>query len=100
MSPTSYRTAPPRVIGRTWNPELGTERLERLSTRPRTYQCNTWMSRGKGRARNCSAFLIGWTDVFDDEQLLAGLHQPELAAGDLFDRIGIFTQPAGLFAEL
>ena len=58
------------------------------------------MSRGKGRERNCSAFLIGGTDVFDDEQLLAGLHQAEFAAGNVFDRVGIFTQAAGLLAQL
>ena len=38
-------------------------------------------------------------DVLDDENLLAGLDQAELAARDFFDGGRVFAQPPGLIAQ-
>ena len=37
--------------------------------------------------------------VFDDEDLLAGLDQAELAAGDFLDRAGVVLEAPGFLAQ-
>ena len=90
MSPTSYRTAPPRVIGAA-DGRRSHHHPKRL-TLTRACRCvKIWDTR---RLAPIARF-----DVLEDEQLLAWTDQAELAAGDLFDGGGILAQHAGLFAE-
>ena len=42
---------------------------------------------------------VGGRDVLEDEQLLAGLDEAELAAGEILDRRRVFLQTAGLLAQ-
>ena len=42
---------------------------------------------------------VGRLDVLDDEELLAGLDEAEVAAREILDRGGILSQPAGLLAQ-
>ena len=80
MSPTSYRTAPPRVMV-----------LDALTAPPETLEFTTLSLKSKGR--RAEAPLRRWRlGVPNDEELLARLHHAELAAGDVLDGAGVFTQ--------
>ena len=68
MSPTSYRTAPPRG------------RKDITLTR------DSGSGKGARGAKGLARF-----DVADDEQLLTRPDQAEIAAGDLLDRRGILA---------
>jgi len=42
---------------------------------------------------------VGLRDVFDDEELLAGLDETELAAREVLDCAGVILESLGLFAQ-
>src|SRR5687767_1601015 len=98
MSPTSYRTAPPRDIPN-WEPGAG----RRFRLAPRLSTVARGMGVGKERRQPFRPMgvlaSVGRTDVPDDEQFFARFDQAELAAGNFLDRRGILAQPAGLFAQ-
>src|SRR3972149_7942269 len=88
MSPTSYRTAPPRVSGRdclTSNGSIVPRIRSQVNSRRRS---RTASARGSGRG-----------NVADNEQLLAGPDQAKLATGKVLDGGRVFLQPADLFAD-
>jgi hypothetical protein len=42
---------------------------------------------------------VGLRDVFEDEELFAGLDETELASGEVLDGTRVFLESLGLFAE-
>ena len=66
----------------------------------RSERCNVARIRGrKARAVDGSGLTAGGVDVLDDKQLLPWLDQAELAARDVLDGVGIFTQPPRIVAQ-
>src|SRR5436190_19530693 len=89
MSPTSYRTAPPRV-----------KALDATFASAQTLECTTRTEQSKGESGlNTRNLRRGGLGAFDDEELFARLHEPELLAGDPFDRFRILAQQLDFRAE-
>src|SRR5688572_26810243 len=113
MSPTSYRTAPPRV-----NVSAGrSETFENVRIRSTcgccsgpceppeqlTVACRRGLVKGKAGAGRLFLPLppprLGRRNVADDEQLFARLDETQLAPRDLFHRGRILAQPPRLFTQ-
>src|SRR5688572_3201450 len=88
MSPTSYRTAPPR----------GTEMIDRNARsdrfeRPERFNVARVMTDRKDRWALLGGRRVGGWGIFEDEHLLAGFHHAQVAAGQFFDRREVCFQP-------